>query len=230
MDLNELKNKFVEVLEKEDYNEQDFLRLLTHISKYIDNEAFKTHLKEVVDVLIHDRNGDNKFSMEDLELLSRDVFAISVLINSLLLVLGSVKDIKFKNDRVLTEKLILELLLYLLLIVLPKHANLEWSLKNRKQMLNVFLNIYDVMRSSQVVKSTIANVISWFKTTRLYKKCRACYINDDHVREELVKEKMPLTLNDLQNIVENNRHRVQTNKDIRKLQDEIDELKQKLEK
>jgi len=220
-DLFELKKKILEVVKDNNYDLNDLLKLLSPLDKYVNNELFKLYLKQVVDCLLEDRDGNKKFTVKDLDILRKDTLAVSSLISALLLVIGSIPEVKLKNDNDVTQELVLKLLMYVVLIVIPKETNNLWTYEEKENVITLVLTIYQLILSSQVTKDAFAKVVNWFKT-RTWLKCK-CFSNEQERRNKIVNNKLDLLTTDLENSYYNS-------KEMSKLNNQVDVLTVELNK
>jgi hypothetical protein len=77
MDQSELKKSIMDLIKDNDYDVEDLKNFLNPIDKYTNNQSFVDNLHEIISVILEDRDGNNKFTINDLKLIKDDMFAIS---------------------------------------------------------------------------------------------------------------------------------------------------------
>jgi len=192
-DILELKQKILTIIQIEDYDLTDLANLIDPMETFIGNELFMSNIKQMVNVIIKDRNGDNKFNMQDMELMSKDVFAITALVKGILLILNIIPQLKLQYDAGATEELIFKILMYIFLVVVPKEAELNWTFEEKEQIADLVILVYDMIKSSQIAKDLVANIIKWIKESQVYKYiCHRVFNREDMVQEHLPGVKVEL--------------------------------------
>ena len=136
-DIKELRNEILETIKDDDYDTSDLKKLLDPVFIYIENPLFKENLDQIVDLITEDRNGDVKFTIDDLSLFCRDFNAISALFQCLLVAIQSIPEIKINYDAGSTEEVMFKLLVYISLVAIPKHTNTKWSYDEKVRVLDL---------------------------------------------------------------------------------------------
>jgi len=192
-DIRKLKKKLL-VLIKDDHYDVNALKKFLNLDSYVTNESFVTNITEIVDAILEDRDGDKKITLNDIKLIGNDLLAITSIIKGLLLIVNSIPNLKLKYDTGKTEELIFKMLVYIFLVIMPKQAHLQWSVKEKAQMIDIALIIYDTIKSSQVVKEMVAKVLKWFKenggTAVVWMKKNCCASNGQD-KNEIIKKHLP---------------------------------------
>lgn len=184
--MDRLKQNILLVIKDNNYSINDLTTALKPISNYTDNTFFKDNIKTIVDIITKDRDGNNKFTIDDLKYLSNDIIGISSLITALLLIIGGIPDIKLKYEPEVTEELVFKLLAFIFLVVIPKQTGHPWTYDEKVAVLDLALLVYQLIKSSQVVKDLCAKVIAWFKSKN-FCKCTA----DPNFHETVVEKNLP---------------------------------------
>lgn len=127
---------------------------------FINDDAFKTNIKDIVTVLTKDRNGDNKFDIEDIKLLSKDVFSIISLIKSIIFLLNTTPKfntakLDFNNidDKVID--LLRQVLIYLFFVEVQKASGSKWNKDERQSMYDMIQLICEVIKSTNIVGTAV---------------------------------------------------------------------------
>ena len=218
--LEELRKKIMKLLKDGNYDTGDLQLLLSPINEFISNTTFTRNLNQIVHVIVKDRNGDNKIDLKDLELMSKDVLAITTIIKAILLILNTIPDMKLKYSAGATEELIFKILAYIFLVVIPKEAKTNWTLEEKETILDLVILLYDMIKSSQVVKELVDKITVWFKyaggkIVEWFKNNCKC---GGQLKEDVVEEHLPGVLTEIKSAMHKNR-------EIASLRAELDALK-----
>lgn len=219
MNVYGLKESIMELIKDNDYDIEDLKKFLHPVTNYSQNQVFISNLDKIVTIFLEDRDGNNVFNVKDLEILGKDIIAITTLVSSLLLILGSLPDLKLKYDSGATEEIIFKLLCYIFLVIIPKETNNPWTVDEKKHVLELILAIYQVILSSQVTEDLIEKISKWFKK----KGCCKCLYDTESNKEEVVTEHIPVLKSKLRSCILNNRDKIH-------MREEIDELKYQMRK
>jgi len=216
MDLNELKDSILKVIGNNEYELEDLKEFLVPVLNYIDNQVFIENLTKIVNIILEDRDGNKEFSIKDLELLKEDVFGITNLISSILLILGSIPEFKLKYVGDETEKLIFKILLYIFMVVVPKETEADWDLDHKTKILDLILAIYQMIKSSQVTKDIIIKLKEWFKK-KGWCKC----LQDNDTNEEIISKHLPSFESNLRSCIINHKDKIKLESRLHKLERNI---------
>jgi len=214
--IETLKAKILVLIKNDTFDATDLKNLLSPIALYTDNPLFKENIMEIVSILTQDRDGNNKFTINDLTLFSKDIIGITSLVTAIILLIGMVPDIKLQYVEGVTEELVFKLLAYIFLVIIPTKTGNPWTFEEKKAVLNLALLIYQLIKSSQVMKDLVAKISAWFKSKGL---C-ACIATNDN-KTEVLEKKLPVIKLDLMHAMNNVR-------DKNAMQTEIEDLKKKL--
>jgi hypothetical protein len=214
--MNELKVTVLELVKNDNFSLETLKIALDPISNFIDNPVFVNQLKQIVKIVVEDRDGNNKFTVNDLTLLSKDITAISSLISSLFLAIGTIQHTKLKYEHKYTEQVVFNLLAYIFLVVVPKETGNPLSLQQKEDVLTLVMNIYQLIMSAQVTKELIEKIANWFKKKGWCK----CICNVES-KQAVYDKHMPYLKAEFG-------ASIQKNKEINQLRDEIDNLHHKL--
>lgn len=219
MNTQEFKAKILQVIEDESYDLKDLLAILSPLDQYVDSEIFLTNLKQVVEVILEDRDGNNKFTLQDLKLIKDDIVGITSLVSGILLVINSIPQLKLKYDAGATEEIIFKVLAYVFLVVVPKETNRDWDLNDKGEILDITIAIYQLVVSSGMTKELLNNIVKWFKSKGL------CKCLGSESKEDVVEHKMPLIKAQISTNVKNAKDKARIDNDIAELKEEINKLK-----
>src|SRR5690242_18751161 len=81
-------------------------QLLSPIPLYTSNSIFQTNVSQVIATLTKDRDGDGKFTVNDLILFSKDIIGMMSLISSLLLIINSIPSVTITYTAEQTEQMV----------------------------------------------------------------------------------------------------------------------------
>ena len=209
LNILDLKKSVLEIISDNEYNESDLIKILHPVRIYSTDPLFTVNINQITRVILEDRDGNNKFTVNDLRLLGKDIIGITSLVSSILLVLGGLESLKYEKGN--TEELIFKLLIYIFLVIVPKEAGNPWTIEEKTAVLDLILIIYQMLSMSNVTKDIVSNIKEWFKK-RGY--CKCLQINKEEVvNEHLPKLNAELSVN------------IQKNKDIVRLTNELNEIK-----
>lgn len=214
--MNELKHSILDLIKNDNYDFETLKILLNPVSKFINNPVFLNHLNQIIKVVLEDRDGNDKFTVNDLSLLSKDINGISALISALFLAIGTVQQTSLKYDRTVTEELVFKLLAYIFLVIIPDKTGSPLSLKEKEDTLHLVLTVYNLIMSAQITQDLIERVSKWFKK-KGWCKC----VCSEQSKMEIVEEHMPRLQAEIS-------ASVQKNKEINNLKVEVSKLKKQL--
>ena len=208
--LDELKENIMKVIKDNEYNLEDLKEVLSPISIYTENSTFKNNIDDIIAVVTKDRDGNQKFTLDDLKLLGNDILGITSLITAVLLLIGSVPQVKLNYSADETEEIIFKLLAYLFLVVIPKQTGNPWSFEEKEQVLGVALLVYNMIKSSQIVQDLVNKVKKWLQAKGW---CKCLHSAENAALDE----KLPGIKLDLQAAMENVRDKEMLMAEIRLL-------------
>jgi hypothetical protein len=211
----DLKSVIMKAIKHNDYDVSVLLGILGPMDKCVENPLFIANLKQVVDVILQDRDGNNKFTVKDLELLGKDVIGVTTLVTSILLVLGTVPELKLKYKPGATEELVFKVLAYVFLVIVPKETGNPWNLEEKKAVVDLTVLIYQLVISSQSTKDAVAAVIKWFNAKGL---CKCMSGESEEQKNNVVQKHMPKLQVVLANSVQNNKDKIKMQEEINALQ------------
>ncbi|HSW76937.1 MAG TPA: hypothetical protein VLG50_07815 [Candidatus Saccharimonadales bacterium] len=162
--------------------------LLSPAPIYIQNPTFLTNIVDVINIITKDRDNDQKFTINDLIVLSKDLAALSTLITTIVLLVKSLPDIKLNYKEQDTEEFIYKILVYIFLVILPTKTTVQLSQDDKLNILNVCNLIYEFLIHSGLLKEIVKKVAAWFKKEVVV--CITC-ITSIRNRQSVVESKMP---------------------------------------
>ena len=213
----ELKDSIMNIIQDDNYDINDLKGILDPITKYTENQNFVNNLKQIINVILEDRDGNNKFTVNDLKLLGKDMFAISTILSGLVLVIGAIPQLKLKYNKGATEELIFKLLAYIFIVIVPKEIGHSWTLEEKKKVVDSTIHVYQLILSSRVTKDIIKNVVKWFKNKGWCK----CIGSSEEAKQQVVDKHMPEIKASISTYV-------QREKTVNGMQSEIDDLRQQI--
>ena len=186
--MEALKQSILEVITDDEYDTADLLAILSPLSNYVDSPIFMKYLSQITQVITEDRNGDQKFTIDDLKLIQTDIIAITSIVQGLLLAFSALSDLKLKYDSKTTEDTVFKLLAYVFLVTVPKEVGSKLTLDDKKAVLEIVLSMYQIFASSKAVQDLLKKMSGWFKNKC---KCKCfCGSAKTGTTEEIIETKM----------------------------------------
>ncbi len=213
-----LTNSLIELVQTATHSVDDINKLLAPVSGYFANPDFMSGINRIVTIIIQDRDGNNKFDMEDIKLLSHDMDAIVSLVNSTVLVLSTIPNIGFSYNSATTEELIFKVLAYVFLVIIPKAADLDITADQKTFAINLVLGVYNVAKSSATVQTMLDKIKSFFRS-KGWCKC----VTDPEAADLAVATELTVATRQLNS-------NLQKHKDMARMKREIADLKAALAK
>ena len=155
-EIENLRLKIDLIIKPNNFNVYDLKDVLIPITDYVNDPVFIYNVDLVVKIMLEDRNKNLKFDIEDLQLLGKDPLGVLSLVSCLLIIIGCIHGYNLKNNPNLTEELIFKVLCYMLLIILPQKINKQLTFDERKQILDVVINMYQIIAALLRVKFSIS--------------------------------------------------------------------------
>lgn len=217
--MSELAQKILACVREEKYDIDILTKILIPIPVYTNNDLFNNNIRKIVSILLNDRNDDNKFSVEDLVLLKDDIAGIMSLASAVLLVINSVTDLKFKYQAGETEEIILKVLFYIFFVVVPNETKLDLKYEEKELIITFCLQIYDIIKSSEITKQLVSEISAWFK-----KSCN-CMKSQEDTNQKIVDKHLPKINYKLQKSVSSAREKAILYKKIDSLEKHIKQKK-----
>jgi len=215
MSILDIKTNVEALVTNNDYSVTDLKKILDPVTKYIDNPVFIQNINGIIDILITDRNHNNKFDVEDLNLLGNDPIACISLVSSILLVLNSIPSLQIKYDSGTTEELVFKILAYIFLEFIPIRTGTPLSKEEKIAILNLALIIYQTIVSSQITQKLVADVMAKLKTTKSW-NCLCGTTQPDPLQNALPAAKIELAT-----AINNVRDKAEIQKSIRSLESKL---------
>lgn len=191
MSVQELQLALQNLIAQEDVDLAALEKLLSPVPFYTNNQVFVSHITEILKIITQDRDADQKFTVNDLLLFSKDIIAMTSFITAILLILNSIPNVKMTYTEGETEQLIFKIIVYIFLVILPKYTGLTFTSPEKTAILNVSILAYLALVDSQLLKKLITKVLSWFKNQWVI-----CCNN-----ESVIDRKMPELHSQLNNVI-----------------------------
>lgn len=195
--LDKLKQDIMNVIQLDDYKMEDLVKVLLPLTNFLEQPVFKNNIDEIVLVVTKDRDGNQKFDMEDLQMMAKDIGAISSLITSLFLLIGAIPQIKLDYKPGYTEEIVFKILAYVFLVVIPKQTGQQWTLEEKQQIVNITLTVYEMIKTSQLVQDLVNKVKKWLQSKGWCK----CMDRGDNLAVDARLPKVKVELQDAMNNV-----------------------------
>lgn len=192
MELDKLQQSIESIIKYDNFDTNNLKIILFPISVYVESNIFSRNIKEIVDIVIKDRNRNRKFDVNDLEILSKDTIAVLSLSSSILFVIATLPEQKFKHNKLITEQLIYKLLIYIFLVIIPIETKKPFTFEEKKIIMNLTLSMYQLICSSNTLQTMVANINSYFKTNGL-NCCTSKITNDEVIDNKFPEVKLNLT-------------------------------------
>lgn len=216
--LESLKQQILNAVSTNDYSIDNLKNILVPIGGYVDDSTFKQNMIDVVTIIIKDRDGNNKFTIDDLNLLGKDVIAITSLITSILLLITAIPNFKLQYNEGETEEIIFKLLAYIFLVIIPAQTGNPWTLEEKQSVINLTLLIYQLIKSSQVVQGLIAKVTEWFKSKNW---CKCVSGSSAQQKQDVLEKKLPIVKLELLHAMNNVRDKSAMQLEIKELKNQL---------
>jgi len=191
-ELNTLKTQILSLIQDEKYDPEDLKKILYPVSSFLNNPLFAENLQQIVDIITTDRNGDKKFTIDDLKIISRDVMAVTSLLSCLLIVIQAIPELKLKYDSGATEEIIFKLLTYIFLVVIPKQTNQNWTLEEKIQIVNLSISMYQLIKSTGIVQDLCKKFYDLLKTKVFTCACLSSQEPEVKIAKHIPKAKFDL--------------------------------------
>ena len=167
----DLQNEIIELVSGNRYSLAQLIQILKPVGSFVNDEKFISNVTDLVTAIIKDRNGDNKFTVDDLELLSHDYLAIANLATSLILIIGALPNVNLQYQQGTTEEVLFKLLVYVFLVIIPEEVGIDWTVDEKIMVVKYAMAMYNVILSSKITQEIITTVVNWFKSKGLCKCC-----------------------------------------------------------
>lgn len=185
-DIEQLKQSLYNLVENPTCTFSDIINALEPFSDYISNTQFTDNITQIINIIILDRNNDQKFTFDDIKLLCTDIPAITSIINCTMAIIASLPGVQVTSTSGLTQELVFKILVYIFLVVIPYKLNMEWTVDQKKEIIDVALFIYNMIISSGLAKDLI-NKIKQLFIKKGWCKC-ICGQQD---KQQVLEENLP---------------------------------------
>lgn len=209
----ELKQSLIKLIRNSNCTVNDIKQLLDPTSTVLSTNSVSSNMLKIVDVLTKDRNNDCKFTIDDLKYLSEDVLGITNLISSVILILHDIPNFSSTYSRQQIEDLVFRCIAYILLVLVPAHTKVDWSIEDKEALLDLLITLYNVMQSLQITNKLIVAIANLFKSRRL--KC--CCGDDAEIKEEIIEKNLAVYNTNLRFNVFNSKDKIKMNNAINTL-------------
>lgn len=217
-----LRASLLVLIKDDNFDIQKLKDILMPISDYTDNTLFKENISAIVAILTQDRDGNHKFTVDDLALLSKDIIGITSLVTSILLLIGAIPELKLQYNEGETEDLIFKLLAYIFLVIVPAKTEKPLSFEEKQAILNLAVLIYQMIKSSKVVQNIVAKISAWFKSKN-FCKCMTTETN----KTEVLEKHLPAIKLDLMHAMNNVRDKSEMQTEIKSLRNIVNDVQSK---
>lgn len=168
------------IIQNSSYQITDLKLLLVSVNKDINGPGFRNKLDDVIKIFLEDRNGDNKINVKDLELLSKDPIAMLSLAYSMVLLLGSLSTVDFKNPAFF-EEYICKLVIYIFLVIIPNETEIRWELESKKKIVNYTIDITHYIVTSHALTTAINAVKKLYNVVKTKCCCNKPTLTKDDI-------------------------------------------------
>ena len=220
--LDKLKNSIMDIIKDDNYDIDDLKKILGDVSGCTEHSIFASNLTQVMDIMTKDRDGNNKFDINDLTLMSKDIIAMTSLVTAILLLVASIPNFKLQYNEGTTEEFIFKLLAYIFLVIVPKQTGHKWTLQEKQSIVDLVLIIYQLIVSSQITKELIAKVTAWFKSKGW---CNCMKTSTTH--EDVLAEKLPIVNRELSYAMNNVRDKSEMQEQIKNIERKLSTVNKK---
>jgi len=219
---DDLKSSIMALIASNDYSINDLNAFLDPISKYINTPDLMSGINGIVEEITKDRDGNGQFNIEDLKLLGTDMLGITSLINSVLLVIGSIPEIKLQYSAGATEEIVFKTLAFIFLVVIPKQTGKPWTAAEKEQVVDLVLAMYNVIKSSQVVQALLQKIATYFKSKGW---CKCMFGEPATSNQDVVDNHLPQARAELSDHIHRIKTASRTQRELQSLRSEVEKLK-----
>jgi len=212
--MNDLITQLNEYIKKDNATVSDLKAILSPVSQYVDAPIFISNIGSILDIIMSDRNGDNKFDISDLTLLSHDPIALTSLVKSILMVIMSIPGIKFNYNSGTSEELIFKVLIYIFLVLIPTRLGRPLTSDEKQMIINIGSTIYQTLQTSQILQTLISSIENLFKNKKCY--C-CCHVPDQDPEQKKLDKHFPTEKIMLMNHMNNIRSKAQADAILHKI-------------
>lgn len=143
------------------FNINQLKLVLNSVKSYVQNPIFVQNIGEIADIC---SNHQISIWLIDLEFLSRDLPAVIYLVNSIMLIITSIPNVKLQPNLSINTELIFGLLAYIFLIIIPIRLNKSLTMLEFNVILDIITNIYHMLESSNMISYIILETIAKTKS------------------------------------------------------------------
>jgi hypothetical protein len=218
-----LENMFNE----NNFTDKDILNIIDPSNSLFNNnsDALIYNINNITSILITDRNGDKQFTVDDLELLSRDPGAIKNIVTSLMLSYSLIDGADIHNKK---QDIAYKLILYVLFISIPNTLKNNWSNSDCIKILSICSDIYVTIESSKMIIDILKNIKKITKKSSVFCLSHITKSRDHHNSElksvdnrEIISDMIVVHNAELENIVNNNKEKIFIRKEIGILKNQL---------
>lgn len=181
-DRDTLSRDVLSIIKKDGYQISDLRLLLLTSNTDLNNVGFKSKLDDVIQILLVDRNGDEKVDIRDLELLSKDPMAMMSLVYSIVLLIGSARNTDFSNTNYF-EEYFTKLILYIFLVVIPSESKVNWDKKTKENIVTYTMSITHYIVTSKILNVAVKTIKKLYDAAKNKCNCTQATIDKDDVYE-----------------------------------------------
>lgn len=185
----QLKDEIIKLINNNDDTVVNIKNILQPISKCVDSPIVSQNVNDIVNIMLADRDGNNKFDINDLRMISEDPFVIMHLVTLLLMILTVIPSLKITIDVNDSEMMVFKLLMYILLVIIPSKTMYAWKPEDKLAVLDLSLLIFQLMQSSAMVQSGINKISAYVKQS---KYCSCLTIKNDVIEDKVPDVKIEL--------------------------------------
>jgi hypothetical protein len=203
-------HKIFELLKNPEYTEEELLSILDPADNLFGSQSFISNLVSIVSTITEDRNGDKKFSIDDIILLAKDIPTILTLVNSIVL---SIKLTPSVASYVRTQdmnEIIYKIFMYILLHLVPEYTGVKWSPAELEELSNITSAVYNMIVASKIAGKVVISLL---------KKSNICCFKSNDTQE--TENKLDYSNTILKGSVLNNRDKITMQKDIDVLKSQL---------
>ncbi len=147
----------------------NFMHLLKPIPIYTTHIIYKNNIRDILTILMKDRDVNGKFTINDVVLMGNDPAAMGVFMSALVLILSSIDKVKYSPEE--TERLLFKLCIYVLLITLPTECGKPLLYDEKLALINVSIIVYQYLVSTGIAKKLVVDAVR--ATKRAFSCCGA---------------------------------------------------------
>jgi len=182
-----------EIVKKKNFDEKQLVISLYPLGVFVNEEIFQEKIIDLTSIIIMDLNGNGIFDIDDLFILLNDSLAMANLIESIIIIIGSLPGKILLNHDM--EDLILKIIIYMIFIKVPILTKQNLLKREKKSALSFAFKFYNVIETSGIILEKTSKIVNLLYTKNwktiilsLICACSASLIEKE--KEKIANEKL----------------------------------------